>query len=87
MRAAEDRPVSRRAYRTFTMCRSGTTESTDAIFILNHPLPLVSPRRIAGRGRSQTKENLSVEVLVSAHHALALAKTYAQGISEKPEQA
>jgi hypothetical protein len=87
MRAAEDRPVSRRAYRTFTMCRSGTTESTDAIFILDHPLPLVSPRRIAGRGRAQTKENLSVEALVSAHHSRALAKTYAQRISEKPEQA
>jgi hypothetical protein len=39
MRAAEDRPVSRRAYRTFTMCRSGTTESTNAIFILDHPPP------------------------------------------------
>lgn len=84
--AAGDRPLLRRAYRTFTMRRSGTTESTDAIFILDHPLPLVSSRRIAGRGRAQTKENLSVETLVSAHHARALAKTYAQRISEKPEE-
>lgn len=69
MRAAEDRPVRWRAYRTLMMCRSGTTESTDAIFILDHPLPPVRPRRIARRGRTQTKENLSVEGLVSAHHA------------------
>ena len=36
-RAAEDRPLFRCAYRTFTMCRSGTTELTDAIFILLTP--------------------------------------------------
>ncbi len=67
--AAGDRPLLRCAYRTFTMCRSGTTESTDASVIMDHPLPLVSSRRIAGCGRVQTKENLSVEGLVSANHA------------------
>ena len=46
MRAAEDRPVSQRAYFVLNTCRSGTTELTDAIFILAHPLPLSGP---AGR--------------------------------------
>jgi hypothetical protein len=43
MRAAEDRPVSRRAYFVLNTCRSGTTELTGAIFILAHPLPPVRP--------------------------------------------
>lgn len=42
-RAAEDRPVSLRAYFVLNTCRSGTTELTDAIFILAHPLSPVRP--------------------------------------------
>lgn len=43
MRAAEDRPVSRRAYFPLKVCRSGTPALTDAIFILAHPLPSLKP--------------------------------------------
>jgi hypothetical protein len=44
MRAAEDRPVSLRAYFPLNVCISGTVESTDAIFIFAHPLPPRQPR-------------------------------------------
>jgi hypothetical protein len=43
VRAAEDRPVSRCAYFPLKVCRSGTPASTDAIFILAHPLPSLKP--------------------------------------------
>jgi hypothetical protein len=60
VRAAEDRPVSRRAYLVLNTCRSGTTESTDAIFILTHPLPLVSARRTAGAGGIRVRKFLAL---------------------------
>ncbi len=71
-RATGDRPLLRRAYRTLMMCSSGTTEPTDAIFIPDHPLPLVSARRVAGCGSNQTKEILSAKQLVSAHYVREL---------------
>jgi hypothetical protein len=76
-RAAEDRPVSLRAYFVFSVCRSGTTELTDAIFILAHPLPLVGPGFVP-RPTGEGKDFLNAGVLVSASHAQARARTYAQ---------
>jgi hypothetical protein len=49
VRAAGNRPLPRRAYFTFTMRRSGTTESTDAIFIPCSPPP-ARQRPAARRG-------------------------------------
>ncbi len=46
MKAAEDRPVSRRTYFPLNVWKSGTTEPTDAIFI-----PL-TPSRLSGPGGS-----------------------------------
>src|SRR5213595_652305 len=56
VRAAEDRPVSRRAYFPLNVCISGTAESTDAIFILAHPLSPVRPD--VARPKGNAKENL-----------------------------
>jgi hypothetical protein len=76
MRAAEDRPLSRRAYFVLNVCRSGTTELTDAIFILAHPLLPVRPGGPRGQ-RGNAKEILSVGFSVNANHACARARTYA----------
>jgi hypothetical protein len=78
-RAAEDRPVSLRAYFVLNVCRSGTTESTDAIFILAHPLPLVGPGLVPG-ATGEGKDFLNAGILVSANHARAPARTYARTI-------
>jgi len=41
VRAAEDRLVLQRAYFVLNVCRSGTTDSMDAIFIPAHPSHLI----------------------------------------------
>lgn len=68
LRAAEDRPVLRRPYFVFSVCRSGTTTSTDAIFISRSPPPAAGARRITGV-KGDTKEFLSVGNSVSEEHA------------------
>jgi len=64
------------------MCRSGTTELTGAIFILLTPSRLSAPS--TGRGKTQTKEILSAEVLVSANEVARRPTAYAQRDREKP---
>jgi hypothetical protein len=77
VRAAEDRPVSRRAYFVLYTCRSGTTESMGAIFILAHPLPHVVPGLVP-RTTGEGKDFLNAGTLVNANHARATARTYAR---------
>lgn len=79
MRAAEDRPVSRRAYFVLNTCKSGTTELTGAIFILAHPLPHVGPGLVPG-ATGEGKDFLNAGVSISANRARVTAKTYARTI-------
>jgi hypothetical protein len=81
--AVGDRPFSRRAYFVLNTCRSGATGLTGAIFILAHPLPLVSARRFAGAGKGDGKEVLSAGRLLSAQNACAQGKCLCSDILEK----
>ena len=74
VRAAGDRLIARSAYRTFTICRRGTTESTDAIFILAHPPPARQRPAVCWGGRGEGKKFLSAGFLVSVHHLRTWAK-------------
>ncbi len=81
--ATGDRPIAQRAYFVLYTCRSGTTGLTGAIFILAHPLPLVSARRFAGAGEGDGKEVLSAGCLLSAQNAHEQRKPICSGILEK----
>lgn len=81
--AVEGRPLSQCAYFVLNVCRSGTTELTGAIFILAHPLPLVSARLFAGTGEGDGKEVLSDGRLLSAQNADAQGSCICSGILEK----
>lgn len=82
--AAGGRPFSRRAYFVLNTCRSGATGLTGAIFILAHPLPLVSARLLPGRER-EGKEILSAGCLLSAQNSDALGKCICSDIFEKAQ--
>jgi len=78
-RAAEDRPVLRRAYFPLNVCISGMAESTGMIFIFAHPLPHVGPGLVPG-ATGEGKDFLNAGVLVSANHAREPGRTYARAI-------
>lgn len=73
----------RRAYFDLNTCRSGATGLTGAIFILAHPLPLVSARRVAGARKGDGKEILSAGRLLSAQNANARGKSLCSDFLEK----
>lgn len=63
------------------MLRSGTAESTGAIFILVTPLPLSAPGGLPER-KEHAKEFINAGGLVSANHARAATRTYARAFLE-----
>jgi len=83
--AVGGRPLccAQRIYFVLYTCRSGATESTGVIFILAHPLPLVSARRFAGAGKGHAKEILSAGRLLSDQNARAEDRRLCSGILEK----
>ena len=54
MRAAEDRPESRRPYFPLNVCRSGTTESAGVIFIASHLPSAIAASKCHGRRQRRT---------------------------------
>ena len=83
--AVGGRPFSRRAYFVLNTCRSGATGLTGAIFILAHPLPLVSARPLPGRER-EGKEILSAGRLLSAQNSDARDECICSDIPEKAQE-
>jgi hypothetical protein len=77
------RPISRRAYFVLNVCRSGTTELTGAIFILAHPLPLVSARRFAGAGEKMVRKFLALVACLALRMPARRASPYAQASSKR----
>lgn len=67
----------RRTYFVLNVCRSGTTESTDAIFILAHPLPCQA-RRIAWAKEGMLRKILALALWLALGQPERRGKTYAQ---------
>lgn len=79
------RPFSERAYFVLNVCRSGATGLTDAIFIVPHPLPLVSARRFAGAGKERVRKFLVLVVCLALRMPAHRRSAYAQASSKRPD--
>lgn len=86
VRAAGDRPCFGVPTAPSRCAEAARPNRRTQFSFLITPSRLSAPGELPGAGRDQAKETLSVETLVSAHHIQAPAKTYAQSISDKPEQ-
>jgi hypothetical protein len=71
-----------RHYFVLNTCRSDVTRLIGTIFILAHPLPLVSARLVPGRER-EGKQMLSAGRLLSAQKADGQGKSICSGILDK----
>jgi hypothetical protein len=74
-------------YFAFSVCRSGTTVATGAIFISFSPPPARQPPAVGRGGRGQGKEILNAKRLVNAQHIRHPLQRLCSGTSEQHQQA
>jgi hypothetical protein len=75
-------PFSRRAYFVLNTCKSGATRLTGTIFILAHPLPLVSARLLPGRERGRVRKCLALAACLALRIPMHRGSPYAQRSSK-----
>jgi DNA-binding transcriptional ArsR family regulator len=73
----------RRAYFVLKTCKSGATRLTGTIFILAHPLPLVSARLLPGRERGRVRKFLALADCLALRIPMHRGSPYAQRSSKR----